>query len=84
MGEMGIYQFVDHGGKTVGAIMPKMPGGPAMWGYYFRVPSIPAAIDRIGQAGGTVIHGPHEVPGGDHIVVGIDPQGAMFHLVGKA
>ena len=28
--------------------------------------------------------GPMEVPGGDHIVIGIDPQGAEFALVGKA
>ena len=28
--------------------------------------------------------GPHEVPGGDHIVIGNDPQGAEFALVGKA
>ncbi len=83
MGEMGTYQFIDHGGKTIGAIMRQMPAGPGpMWDYYFRVPSIPEAIERIGASGGKVVHGPHEVPGGDHIVVGIDPQGAMFHLVG--
>ena len=26
--------------------------------------------------------GPKEVPGGDHIVIGTDPQGAEFALVG--
>jgi hypothetical protein len=25
-----------------------------------------------------------EVPGGDHIIIGFDPQGAEFALVGKA
>jgi uncharacterized protein len=29
-----------------------------------------------------VINGPMEVPGDDWIVQGIDPQGAMFSLVG--
>jgi predicted enzyme related to lactoylglutathione lyase len=35
-------------------------------------------------AGGTVSMGPHEVPGGDMIIIGNDPQGAEFALVGKA
>jgi predicted enzyme related to lactoylglutathione lyase len=26
--------------------------------------------------------GPHQVPGGDWIVIGMDPQGAEFALVG--
>jgi hypothetical protein len=26
--------------------------------------------------------GPHQVPGGQWIIVGFDPQGAMFSLVG--
>ncbi len=34
--------------------------------------------------GGTIATGPREVPGGDHIIVGKDPQGAAFALVGKA
>jgi len=32
--------------------------------------------------GGTVTNGPHQVPGDDWIVTGIDPQGAEFALVG--
>ena len=34
--------------------------------------------------GGTIAMGPREVPGGDHIVVGKDPQGAESAPVGKA
>jgi predicted enzyme related to lactoylglutathione lyase len=33
--------------------------------------------------GGSITMGPHEVPGGDHIIIGKDPQGAEFALVGK-
>ncbi len=36
-----------------------------------------------GVRGGTVSVGPHQVPTGDHIVIGSDPQGATFALVGK-
>ena len=31
--------------------------------------------------GGQVLNGPMEVPGGDWIINGIDPQGAPFSLV---
>jgi predicted enzyme related to lactoylglutathione lyase len=83
MGPMGTYQFIDHGGRMIGAVMTKMPGtGRPMWAFYFRVDSIAAAIGRIERGGGKVTSGPHQVPGGDHIVVGVDPQGAAFHLVG--
>ena len=34
--------------------------------------------------GGTIPMGPQEVPGGDHIIIGKDPQGAEFALGGKA
>ena len=54
------------------------------WNHYFWVPSIAAAKDKIEGHGGRVINGPMEVPGGGWIVQGIDPQGAMFSLVGGA
>ncbi len=38
-------------------------------------------MERLKQSGGTVINGPMEVPGGEWIVQGLDPQGAMFSLV---
>lgn len=34
-------------------------------------------------AGGQVLNGPTEAPGGDWITPAQDPQGAMFALVGK-
>ena len=39
---------------------------------------------RAEAAAATIHMGPMEVPGGDHIVIGTDPQGAEFALVGKA
>lgn len=83
MSEFGLYQFVAHQGVTTGAIMQKMAEMPVpFWGHYFWVPSISIAKDTIEAQGGTVINGPMEVPGGDWIVQGLDPQGAMFSLVG--
>jgi uncharacterized protein len=83
MGDMGKYQFVEQDGVTMGAIMQKMPAMPTpFWCHYFWVPGIAVAAEVITAKGGHVINGPMEVPGGDWIVQGIDPQGAMFSLVG--
>jgi predicted enzyme related to lactoylglutathione lyase len=84
MGEMGEYRFIDRGGTRIGAIAGTSPGQQPKWRYYFRVPSIAAAKDTAEAKGGKIVMGPMEVPGGDHIVIGIDPQGAEFALVGKA
>ena len=50
------------------------------WRVYFRVDGIERAAERIRLAGGQVMHGPAEVPGGAWIVNGLDPEGAMFAL----
>ncbi len=82
MGEMGDYCFVDHAGQRLGAVMTAGAGWPTRWSYYFTVPSIDAAVEKIEQGGGTVRQGPHEVPGGAFIVLATDPQGAAFALSG--
>ncbi len=82
MGPMGKYQFINHDGGGIGAIMQAPPGAPKGWAHYFRVVSIDAATAAITAKGGQVINGPMQVPGDDWIVQGIDPQGAMFSLVG--
>jgi predicted enzyme related to lactoylglutathione lyase len=83
MGEMGEYRFLDFDGTRIGAVCGVMPGGTASWRYYIRVPSIAAAADAVKAGGGTIAVGPYEVPTGDHIIIGFDPQGAEFALVGK-
>ena len=84
MGEHGEYRFIDNDGLRLGAIAGSMNGQPPHWRFYFRVPSASKAKDTIEAKGGTVAMGPMEVPGGDHIVIGFDPQGAEFALVGEA
>lgn len=84
MGEHGEYRFVEHAGLTLGAISGTMGDQPSRWRFYFRVPSVGKAKDIVEAKGGKIVMGPMEVPGGDHIVIGVDPQGAEFALVGKA
>jgi predicted enzyme related to lactoylglutathione lyase len=84
MGDYGEYRFFDHDGIRIGAVCGVIPGGSGGWRYYVQVPSISKAVEAIRARGGTIDVEPHEVPGGDHIVIGNDPQGAEFALVGKA
>ena len=83
MGPMGKYQFIAHDDVTMGAIMGKPPQVPvSAWAPYFWAASIDAAQAAVAANGGTVINGPHEVPGPLWIIQGMDPQGAMFSLTG--
>jgi predicted enzyme related to lactoylglutathione lyase len=84
MGEMGEYRFIDHGGERLGALFNAANGQPPHFRFYFRVPSIAAAKATAEAKGGTIHMGPHQVPTGDWIVIGSDPQGAEFALVGGA
>jgi hypothetical protein len=82
MGENGEYRFFEQNGVTIGAVAGTMGGQQPHWRYYFRVPSISKAKETAESKGGKITMGPIQVPGGDYIVIGVDPQGAEFALVG--
>lgn len=85
MGLMGIYQLVNYDQSTdaFGAIMTKLPMIPLpFWLYYISVPDIDVALKTITTNGGTLLNGPHAVPGDAWIIQALDPQGALFALVG--
>lgn len=86
MGPMGLYRIFNDAGNDspmgIGGMMKKDPNMPTpAWGFYFHVDSIKAAIERLTAGGGTVIMGPHQVPGDAWIVMAKDPFGAHFNLV---
>ena len=84
MGDWGKYQFTTHDGVVTGAIMQKPPQFPAAaWNHYFRVADIDTALAAAQAHGGQIVNGPNQVPTGDWIINGIDPQGAPFALVGR-
>jgi predicted enzyme related to lactoylglutathione lyase len=56
---------------------------PSSWLSYVHVANCDRAVAAAKAAGGRVINGPMEVPGGSWIVQCKDPQGATFALVGK-
>ena len=83
MGEMGDYRFIQANGVNIGAVMRKPPQLPvSVWTYYIGVDDIDRAIAAITDGGGKVLNGPHEIPGGEFALNGLDPQGASFGLVG--
>lgn len=87
MGPMGRYQtFSTNGQPMTGGMMTvpepvrAMNGNKARWAYYFNVDHIQRAKERLEAGGGTVLHGPAQVPGGGWIIQAMDPQGVPFHL----
>jgi predicted enzyme related to lactoylglutathione lyase len=81
MGELGKYYFIQHGAQRIGALFNANDQRPH-FRFYIRVPSIAKAKEVAESKGGTIHMGPHQVPTGDWIVIGRDPQGAEFALVG--
>lgn len=83
MGAAGNYHFIDHHGQTLGGVYQRQdPADPPLWRALFGVPSALAAKAAIEAEGGKVVFGPHEVPGGLWVVNAIDPDGALFGVVG--
>ena len=84
-GDLGDYVFVAANGETIGATMTvngdqRDPG----WLFYFRAPDIDAAVAQVTAGGGQVVFGPHEVPGGDKVIMALDPHGAAFGVAAPA
>lgn len=81
MGPMGMYLIFGRNGMQLGGIYKKMPEqpGPA-WLGYVRVKDVDKTVKKVTSAGGTLINGPMDVPGGDRIAQFLDPHGAMFAI----
>ena len=84
MGDAGSYEFFRHGGHMIAGIMSKPAEVPvSFWSYYFRVADIDKAVQIIKDNGGHLLAEPMEIPGGEFALQAIDPQQAMFGLVGS-
>jgi predicted enzyme related to lactoylglutathione lyase len=79
MGAMGTYWMFRRAGgsRTLGGMYNRPPDVPAAyWLPYVHVPSVDLVARLAAEHGGSVVHGPVEVPGGDRITIMMDPQGA--------
>lgn len=85
MGPLGTYFEFGLGGIMLGGIYNKPLEVPMpSWLPYIRVPGADDTGKAATRSGGRVITGPMEVPGGDRIVVFLDPQGATIAAHSKA
>jgi predicted enzyme related to lactoylglutathione lyase len=83
MGDAGVYRIfgtptMPNGAGGIYTKPPQQPGPPA-WLPYIHVASVEKAADVAKSIGAQIMHGPADVPGG-RIIIGMDPQGAMFAL----
>lgn len=79
MGAMGIYQIFEHGGEQVGGMCrPGSVQSAPSWLSYVHVADCGRAVNVAKGAGGRLLHGPMEVPGGSWIALMNDPQGGAF------
>src|SRR5690606_7422498 len=77
MGAMGVYQLIRREGVDIGAMMGLGDSPVPAWLPYFGVGgAVTKTVEAITSSGGTVHHGPVEVPGPAYIAVAQDPQGA--------
>jgi predicted enzyme related to lactoylglutathione lyase len=76
---VGAYQLFEYGGTNAGGIYKLQGAGmPPNWLSYVQVGDCSRAVTAAKGAGGRVVNGPMEVPGGSWIAVLGDPQGGAF------
>src|SRR5262249_45943181 len=79
------FQLLSADSATIGGMFTKLPTAPMpFWLYYFEVPDVGLASEKVKAGGGRIMQGPNELPGLGWIVWCVDPQGAMFALQAAA
>jgi len=82
MGALGIYQIIEREGAQVGGVYNvQAPSTPPHWLSYVRVADCAKATAAAKAAGGRILHGPQEVPGGSWVTMLMDPQGGACAVV---
>jgi len=74
------YPMIVVDGKGHGGFGPAEGGAPPHWMGHVYVEDVDAAAERASGAGGTVLHGPSDIPDVGRFAVVRDPQGAVFSL----
>lgn len=85
MGPMGLYRIFGRNGEDLGGIMarPQEMPFPNAWLYYTTVENLDGSIETAVKLGGQLMNGPMPIPGGARIAQLLDPQGAMFAIIGQ-
>jgi predicted enzyme related to lactoylglutathione lyase len=84
MGPAGTYRVFRHPDDPQDGMTGGMFNGATLkstaphWLYYINVDTMEGALGRVREAGGKVLEGPMDVPGGGTSAHCMDPQGARF------
>ncbi|HEV2700503.1 MAG TPA: VOC family protein [Steroidobacteraceae bacterium] len=83
-GEVGDYLVFGTGSTQLGGAFKRSRdhSGRPRWLVYIHVPSVTAGVASVLAAGGKVLNGPHQVPGGDWIAQVADAQGVQLAIHG--
>ncbi len=78
------YAVIKVGDVQTGGIMKmgaEMDGVPPHWAVYFKTADAESCAEKIKQLGGTVMHGPFEVPQVCRLAIAADAQGGSFNVI---
>lgn len=84
MGDQGPYNVIYAGDEHIGGMMhtpPEAEGAPPHWGSYVTVDDVDTVAKRVGELGGKVLFGPHDIPEVGRFCVLRDPQGAVISAI---
>ena len=78
------YTWFKVGDKAIGGMLampPEAKGAPSHWMSYIAVDNVDELIEKTKELGGTIIHGPMDIPTVGRFVIIQDPAGAMVSLI---
>jgi predicted enzyme related to lactoylglutathione lyase len=81
------YNVVKVAGAPVGGIMhtpPPANGMPPVWCSYVTVADCDATVRKTKELGGSLVHGPEDIPNVGRFAVIKDPQGAVLNIIAYA
>ncbi len=81
---IGPYRVIKVGDTDIGGIVKNPSDGPPCWTSYITVENVDAVITTVTGAGGTVLHGPMDIPTVGRMALLQDPQGATIHIIAYA
>lgn len=88
MGPAGTYNLMKVNGESVGGMMgmdsPDWGELPSHWSYYIHVADVDKSTEQAKELGGTVNHGPTDIPGVGRFSAIADPAGTHFYLMTPA
>ena len=83
----GTYNVVKANGAPIGGVMampPQAGAMPPVWVGYVTVTDADATVRKAVELGGSVIHGPEDIPKIGRFAVIKDPQGAVLNVIAYA